>query len=130
MGIIIIGANKMRNVLLDAYSVSFSVCSYTRRMVWALLYIILTCIYACKNPAPPDDLTNSHPNDSTDYRLYAYQNSGSELYIIDPNTFSLINTLSIPVPDSIRLHGVTLSTDKEYLIFSGIQASPPLLIIL
>lgn len=102
---------------IDISSVSFSTCSYPRRLVGALLYIILTCTLACENP--------THPNDLTNYRLYAYPNSGNELYIIDPNTFSLISTLSIPAPDSIGLFGVTFSVDKEYFIFSGMELAPP-----
>ncbi len=90
---------------------------YPRWLVWVLLYIILTCTYACESPTLSNDLAN--------HGLYAYPNAGTELYIIDPITFTLKSTLTIPTPDSIHLHGVTFSTDKEYLIFSGSRSSPP-----
>lgn len=92
-------------------------------MVCVLLYIILTCTPACENPTPPNDPPTT-PNDLANYGLYAYPNSGNLLHIIDPNTLSLISTLTIPAPDSIGLHGVTFSTDKEYLIFSGSDGYP------
>ena len=85
----------------------------------ALVVIFFLSIeLGCSNPVTkPQDTT-------TENKMYVYSNSGNTFYLVDYKTFEVVKEIQLDVPDTVSIDGMTLSTNRDYLIF-GAQSSFP-----
>lgn len=67
--------------------------------------------------------SNTNPN-----KMYVYSNYGETFCLVDYKTFEVVKELKLNVADTISIQGMTLSTNRDYLIFKaeGLYPSPPL----
>ncbi len=57
-------------------------------------------------------------------KMIVCQNAGNDFYIVDVNTYEIINKMTISVPDSFQLWGKFLSANSDYLICGGSDLVP------
>ena len=81
------------------------------------MYLVTIMIMSCED----SEMTSR----DTPNKLYAYPNSGNIVYLIDYKTFEVVGEIKLNIPESIGLFGITLSTNKDYLVFNGEQLQPP-----
>lgn len=70
-----------------------------------------------------DNITNGAESDEN--ILYAYPNSGKNFYQIDYNTFEVIQTHTINLPDDHNCYRMCLSTNRDHLILAAGPYDPP-----
>jgi len=58
-------------------------------------------------------------------QMVVYPNSGNKLTIVDYNTFEVVKQITVNVPDTLEIHRMCLSTNKDYFIFCGSTGTPP-----
>ena len=57
--------------------------------------------------------------------MVVYPNSGSQLTIVDCNTFEIVKNITVDIPDSLYITRMCLSTNKDYFIFISTILEPP-----
>jgi len=83
-----------------------------------IIIFITNLVLGCSNPVTePQDTT-------TENKMYVYSNSGRTFYLIDYKTFEVVKEIKLNVPDTVSVDGMTLSTNRDYLIFAA-QGSFP-----
>jgi WD40 repeat protein len=60
---------------------------------------------------------------TTDNKMFVYPNKGNTFYLVDYNSYNIIGEIKLKIPNNIYLNGMTLSTNRDYLLFCGIDTS-------
>ena len=68
------------------------------------------------------------PPASTDHKMYVYSNTSQKFYLVDYGTYNVVREIPLNVPSGISLSGMTLSTNRDHLLFrtSGPNNESPL----
>ena len=61
----------------------------------------------------------------TSNKLFAYPNHGNIVYLVDYKSYTVVKKIELDIAESLGLFGITLSTNRDYLVFSGGQLHPP-----
>jgi len=61
----------------------------------------------------------------TPNKLFAYPNKGDIVYLIDYESYELIEEINLGLLETHGLFGITLSSNRDYLVFSGMELQPP-----
>jgi len=85
------------------------------------IIFIVALMFGCNNQV-------TEPNNTTPNKMYVYSNYGETFYLVDYKTFEVVKEIKLNVADTTSIQGMTLSTNRDYLIFKaeGLYPSPPL----
>jgi len=92
---------------------------YLLKLFELLIMILLFSIFSCNQLLGPKD------NHIQNNQMVVYPNSGSKLTIVDYNTYEVVKQITVNVPDTLQIHRMCLSTNKDYFIFCGSTGTPP-----
>lgn len=70
----------------------------------------------CKN----GDIGINNIDRDTPNNLFVYQNNGTVVYLVDYETYEVVKPIILGSLDTIDLFGITISTNRDYLVFSGV----------
>lgn len=93
-------------------------------------FIFFFCLFVISIFANSCEILNSTKNDLNNDQVFnenliVYRNRGKELFLFDINTYEISKKITIPVSESIQIHGIIQSTNNDYLICCGALAEPP-----
>jgi hypothetical protein len=85
------------------------------------LYLLTLTLTSCDD----SEITLVNPEKYTPNKLYAYSNHGNIVHLIDYKTFEVVKEIQIDIASTRGLFGITVSSNKDYLVFSGMDLDPP-----
>ena len=89
--------------------------SYSLLILLSFILVFSQC--NCDKSVGPDDTPNN--------LMVVYPNRGNTITFVDYNTLEVDSTITMDVPDTFNIFSMCLSTNKDYLIFSGSIGEPP-----
>ena len=96
-----------------------------KQTILLLAFLVLIILLASCTEKESTEVETIIKEKDTPNKLYVYPNIGNSVFLVDYETFEVIKEIKIDIPDSLGLFGITLSTNRDYLIFSGMQLEHP-----
>lgn len=95
-----------------------SVKTYLLQFLMAIAVLLSYCV---RDKSFEPNETNLVENT----QMVVYPNGGNKLTFMDYNTLEIIKQLAINAPDSLQIHRMCLSTNRDYFVFSASSRTPP-----